>query len=225
MTLVDLFKLIRQHLALVVILPVVAAVATFGYTHLFMPNQYTATTSMYVLATSQRYDYEGESTDLTLTNSLNASQQISKDVTSLVRSSRVKKEAAADLGLPNLNGYSISVKSENNTRIITITVTGPNPQTAADIANSLAANVSSVAQEIMRIDSVNVIDEALAPTSPSGPNRLLYTMVAFFAGLLTAVVIIVLVDLLNTRVRDSEDAEALLGIPVIGKFPNIKDAR
>ena len=73
--------------------------------------------------------------------------------------------------------------------------------------------------------SVNVIDRADAPTSPSGPNRTLYVAVAFLAGLFAAVAIIVLIDMLNTRVRSSEDAEELLGISVIGRIPVLKDGR
>ena len=72
-------------------------------------------------------------------------------------------------------------------------------------------------------ESVNVIDEAEAPAGPSGPSRALYVAVAFLAGLFAAVAIIVLMDMLNTRVRNAEDAEELLGIPVIGWIPMTKD--
>ena len=49
MTLLELFKLLRKHLALVVVLPVVLAIATAGFSWGLMQNQYTATVSVYVL--------------------------------------------------------------------------------------------------------------------------------------------------------------------------------
>ena len=74
----------------------------------------------------------------------------------------------------------------------------------------------------MGVESVNVVDAAEAPTDPSGPPRAMYTAVAFLAGIFLAVAIVVVLDMLNTRVRNPEEAEELLGIPVIGRIPTIK---
>ena len=104
-------------------------------------------------------------------------------------------------------------------------MTGPDAQSTAIIANALAEDVSKVAQEVMEVKSVNVIDEAQTPVSPSGPNRLLYTAIAFLAGLFVAVAIAVLADMLNTRARDAEDVEKLLGVPVIGRIPAMKGGK
>ena len=132
---------------------------------------------------------------------------------------------ADDLGLDDLNGYDISVSSETTSRVITLSVEGADPQEAADIANAMAANVSEVAREVMNVQSVNVVDEAAAPEHPSGPSRTMYVAVAFLAGLFVAVAIVVLLDMLNTRVRSAEDVEELLGIPVIGRIPAMKGSR
>ena len=90
------------------------------------------------------------------------------------------------------------------------------------MANKMSEVLSSVAQEIMGVESVNVVDQAKAPEAPSGPNRVMYTAVAFLAGLFLAVAIVVVMDMVNTRVRTPEEAEELLGIPVIGRIPKIK---
>lgn len=67
----------------------------------------------------------------------------------------------------------------------------------------------------MDIQSVNVIDKAVAPVNPSGPNRPMYVAVALMAGLFLAVAIVVVADMLNTKVRRVEEVEELLGLPVI----------
>ena len=76
--------------------------------------------------------------------------------------------------------------------------------------------------ELMNVDSVSVVDQATAPLNPSGPKRTLYVAVAFLAGLFAAVAIVVLVDMLNTKVRSAEDVEELLGVPVIGRMPALR---
>lgn len=217
MTLLELLHLLKRHLFLVIALPIVCAIAAAGVCYTMMSNTYTATTSLYVLAAENTSD---NSTNLNTT--LNASQLVSNDIAALIKSDRVMNGAADDLGLENLNAFKVSVNSQTTTRVITLTVTGKDPQQAADVANAIASEVSTVAQQVMDVRSVNVVDEAATPSNPSGPNRPMYVAVAFLAGLFLAIAIVVLMDMLNTRVSNSYEVEKLLGIPVIGHFPAVK---
>lgn len=216
MTLLELFQLLRKHLRLVVALPVGCALIMAIVSFALMGNTYTAQTSMYILANSNTESQSTNYTDLT------ASQLLANDVATLLQSDRVEADAASSLGLTDLSDYKVSVTSETTTRVISLVVTGPDPQGVADVANEMASQVSVVAQDVQMADSINVIDEAVAPTSPSGPNRMLYIAVAFLAGLFLAIAIVVLMDMLNTRIRSAEDAEELLGVPVVGRIPAMK---
>lgn len=220
MTLLELLGLLRKRLALVVALPLVCALVTGAYCFLMMSNVYTATASMYVLAQN-----ESSQDSANLSTDLNASQMISNDVATLLTSDRVLDETAQDVGLEDLDAYETSVTSETTSRVIQLSVTGPDAQTAADIANGMVDNVSAIAREVMSIESFNLIDAATAPASPSGPNRPLYVVVAAMAGLFLAVAIVVVADMLNTKVRNQEEVEELLGIPVIGRVPMMRGAR
>lgn len=216
MTLLELINLLKKHLKLVVLLPLACALAMGMFSMLFMSNTYTATTSMYVLV---KNNDSGNSS--TLYSDLNASQMVTNDVATLLNSDRVTNETAKDLGLQNLKAYKVSVTSETTSRVIALSVTGTDPEGAARVADTMAQKVSSIAQEVMGVQSINVIDQAEAPKDPSGPNRLLYTAVAFLAGLFAAVAIVVLSDMLNTRIRNQEELEELLGVPVIGRVPQM----
>lgn len=216
MALLELFQLLRKHLRLVVALPVGCALIMAVVSFALMGNTYTAQTSMYILANSNTESQSTNYTDLT------ASQLLANDVATLLQSDRVEADAASSLGLTDLSDYKVSVTSETTTRVISLVVTGPDPQGVADVANEMASQVSVVAQDVQMADSINVIDEAVAPTSPSGPNRMLYIAVAFLAGLFLAIAIVVLMDMLNTRIRSAEDAEELLGVPVVGRIPAMK---
>ena len=216
MTLLELFGLIRKRLALVIALPVIFAVVTAAYCFLVMPDTYTASTSMYVLTKSSNQNDTLTNTDLT------ASQMLTNDVATLIKSGRVRENAAYAAGLDSLSGYSVNVDSTTTTRVITVKVTGTSPEMVADIANELANAADSVAQQVMDIQSINVIDKASVPTSPSGPPRLMYTGVAFLAGLFIAIAIVVIADMANTRVRSGEEASELLGVSIIGRIPYLK---
>ena len=219
MTLLELFQLLRKHLKLVIVLPVVFALAMAVASVLVMRNTYTATTSMYILARSATTQ-SGASTNNY--SDLSASQMLANDVATLLGSDAVTEGAAKSVGLQTLAGYKTSVTSETTSRVITLSVTGSDPQGTAEVANAIAKQVSDVAQNVQMADGINVIDKASVPEKPSGPNRPLYVAVAFLAGLFLAVAIVVLMDMLNTRVRGAEDAEELLGVPVIGRIPAMK---
>lgn len=220
MTLLELLTLLRKHLKLVIMLPIVCMVAMGLASVLMMNDTYTAATDMYVLASS-----EGSNSSSALSSDLSASQMLTNDVATLLQSDRVMSDAADQLGLPNLHGYDIAVTSESTTRVITLQVTSSDAQGSANVANALADCVSNVAQEVMNVESVNVIDEAPTPEAPSGPNRMLYVAVAAMAGLFAAVAIVVLMDVIDTRVRSAEDVEELLELPVIGRIPEMKGGR
>ena len=216
MTLLELLHLLRKHLRLVILLPIACAVATGVYAF-FLPNQYTASTSMYVLSKS------GSTDGTTVTQGdLSAAQMLTNDVASIIKSDRVKGDVATQLGLEDLDAYKIDVTSSTTTRVIDLTVTGTDPSMSAQVANALVTDVSNVAAQVMNVQSVNVIDAAVTPTAPSGPKRALFMAVALLAGLFIAIVIVVVADMADTRVRNSKDAEEIAGLPVVGHFPKVE---
>lgn len=219
MTLLDLFHLLRKHLKLVILLPLACMLAAGVYSFVMMPNTYSATVSMYVLV------QQDNANSSSLTSDLSASQMVTNDVATLLKSDRVVNETASSLGLENLKSYKTAITSSTTSRVLSLEVTGPDAQMAANIANKMADEVSTVAHDVMNVDSVNVVDSAKVPTAPSGPKRPLYMAVGLLGGLFVAVAIVVVEDMLNTKVRDQEELEELLGVPVIGRIPAMKGGR
>ncbi len=216
MTLLELITLLRKHIKFVVALPLICVFVTAVVSLFLLRDTYTASTSMYVLAPTN------EQSNSQLSSDLSASQMLANDTVTLLKSDRVKDDAAASLGLADLSDYDISVNSETTTRVITLSVTGSDPRGVANVANAMASTVSNVAQQVMDVQSVNVIDEASVPVNPSGPNRPLYVVVAALAGLFVAVAAVVVMDMMDTRVRSAEQVEELLGLPVVGRVPEFK---
>ncbi len=219
MTLLELGDLLKKHLKLVVLLPVMCAIAMALVAWLVLPNVYSSSVTLYVLTAGNSNQYDNSLSN----NDLTASQMLTNDVSTLIKSDRVMRDAATSLGMRSLSEFKVSVESQTTTRVITVTVSGESAQSVANVANALASATDAVAQQSMGVTSVNVIDKAQDPTAPSGPPRKLYVVVAALAGFAAAVAIVVLMDMLNTRVRSAEDAEELLGISVIGRIPVIKE--
>lgn len=217
MTLVEFLGLLKKRLGLVIALPIIFALAVALFAWLVMPNIYTSTLSLYVLANT------ADSEEMSISYSdFTVSQMVTNDVAELVTSSKVKNDTAAALQLSTLDDYSISVSSKTNTRVITIAVSGESAQMVPIVANELARTTDNVARQVMNLKSVNAIGEATQPVNPSGPPRLAYTLLGFLVGLFLAIFIAVFMDLVSTKVRNADEVEELLQVPVIGRFPIVE---
>lgn len=213
---VDIIGLFRKNALLLVLATVLVGALAFGGSYL-MPNEYTASTSMYVLVRNE----ENTTASITQTE-LSSAQMVATDVVTIMTSDRVKNDVAGEMGLENLNGYKLNITNSTNTRMITLSVTGKDPELTAKVANAIVKDTSDVAIEVMDIKSVNVIDEATAPTAPSGPRHLMIGAVGAAAGFALAFAIAFMRDALDTRVRSGEDASNLIGVPIVGHFSKLE---
>ena len=216
MTLLELLALLRKHLRWLVIVPIACAVVAAAYCYGFMRDVYSTSTTLYVLVSEDTVQSESYSS---LSSNFNVSQQIANDVSQLITSARVRSDTAEKLGWPSVAGYGISVSSGEDSRVLRVIVSGRDPEGVAEVANALAEVTSDVAQEVMSVQSVNVLDRAVEPVVPSGPNRNLYVLVAAFGGFFAVCAGIVVADILDTRIRDARTAEEITGITKLGSVP------
>ena len=219
MTLLELLQLLRKKLWLLIAMPLLFGLITAGVCWIALTNDYTSEVSLYVLSKTSDSDSSVSSSELT------ASQYLANDISVMVKSDRVVDATAKALGVDSLKGYTIAVSNSTTNRVITLKVTGKDPNSVAKVADELAKQTSTICIEVMNLEAVNIVDSARVPTTPSGPNRVMYTLVAFLAGLFVAIAIIVLMDMLDTSIKSDEEAEELLGLPVLGRMPNVKNAR
>lgn len=214
---VDTLELLKKNALLLIVATLVVGAAAFGISYL-LPNEYTASTSMYVL---MRNEDPNMGTAISQTE-LSSAQMVANDVVKILTSDRVKGDVSADMGLDNLNAYKINVTNSSTTRVITLNVTGKDPRLAAQVANAIVKDTSNVAVEVMNIQSVNVIDEAKVPNMPSGPKHVLIGAVGAVAGFIMAFAFAYLREAMDTRVRDGEEASDLVGVPVVGHFAAVE---
>lgn len=207
----------RKRWLLVAALPLACALLTAAFCWLVLPNQYATEVSLYVLTGSSATDDESTNADLA------ASQMLTNDVAKIIGGPQSSERAAQAVGAETLDAYDVSVSSDTSTRVIALSVTGPSPDGVVSVANTLAAEADAVARSVMDVRSVSIVEPARVPTVPSGPPRVLYTAAAFALALLAAIALSIALELADTRVRSGEEAAEVLGIPVIGRMPEVKE--
>ena len=219
---IDVFQLVKvlwKRKFLIVLAALVAGLAAFAYSSFMIKPQYASTTRIYVVNRNQA-DKPG------LTNQdLQAGAYLVKDYREIILSQDVLEKVVADQKLTmdaKTLGRKVSVTVPAETRIVSISVRDGNPEEASRIANALREVAAQKIISVTRVSDVTTLEEARPATSPSSPNIRRNTMMATIAGVGFIVVIVLLVELLDDRVKRPEDIEEVMHLSLLGVIPNLE---
>ena len=219
---IDVFAMLKtlwKRKFSIVLVALVFAVAAFGYSAFLAKKEYQSTSRIYVVS-RQNQDNNA------LTNSdLQAGSYLVKDYREIILSQNVLSQAIEELKLdmtPAELSKKISVSVPTDTRILSITAKDGNPKEAARIANGLRNVAAEKIIAVTKVSDVTTLDEAEVPQSPSSPNIRRNVLLGFIAGAGLMVVLMVVVEVLDDRVKRPEDIEELMGLTLLGIVPDIK---
>jgi len=219
---IDVFQLVKvlwKRKFLIALVALVAGVTAFAYSSFVIKPQYASTTRIYVVNRNQA-DKPG------LTNQdLQAGSYLVKDYREIILSQDVLEKVVADQNLTidaKTLGRKVSVTVPADTRIVSITVRDGKPEEASRIANALRDVAAQKIISVTRVSDVTTLEEARPATFPSSPNIRRNTMMATIAGVGIVIVIVLLVELLDDRVKRPEDIEEVMHLSLLGVIPNLE---
>ena len=219
---IDVFQLVKvlwKRKFLIVLAAIIAGLAAFAYSSFVIQPQYTSTTRIYVVNRNQA-DKPG------LTNQdLQAGSYLVKDYREIILSQGVLEKVVADQSLAmdaKTLGRKVSVTVPADTRIVSISVRDGKPEEASRIANALREVAAQKIISVTKVSDVTTLEEARPATSPSSPNIRRNTMMATIAGVGFVTVIVLLVELLDDRVKRPEDIEEVMHLSLLGVIPNLE---
>ena len=210
-----IFGELFRNLPIIILAAVVVGLAALLITVTFIKPKYQSTTSIYVTSNETN-------TTTVDNNTLQAGTLLTKDYEEIIRSREVIQTAIANLDLPEdydelLNDLTVS--TPDDTRVIYITITYPDPYKAADIANEVREAAVSRIQEVVDIKSVKVVSPANVPDKKSSPSNTKNALIGALAGALLAIIIIMVRFLMNDTIRDAADVEKYLHVSTLGTVP------
>src|SRR5699024_7600105 len=97
----------------------------------------------------------------------------------------------------------INVSSEQNSQVVTVTVKDPDPHLATAIANETVLVFQELIPDIMNVDNVKILTEAMTAEDPSPvePRPQLNIAIALVLGVMIGVGVAFLIEYLDTKVR------------------------
>lgn len=150
----------------------------------------------------------------------------------LAASSRVLGAVVDDLELdvsPRVLSQSIEITIPQDTAILSVQMTSPDPELAAEVANAVSEELTDVVQDIVAKNpdgtasiTASVIDEAVVPSVQSSPNKTRDAGLAAVLGLLGGVLAAFMFTLADTRVRNEAAIAAVTDVPYLGSITRMK---
>lgn len=209
----------KIHIILITAIFIVIGVI---YTMGFITPEYTATTSLILVASGQNESTTTQPSEGITTTDVTLNSKLISTYSELVKRKNVLSEVISNLNI-DVNEEelknNVTVTSVKDTEIIEISVHNENPNYAAKIANEIAKVFTKRVEEIYNINNVYIVDEAEVPTAPSNINHIKDIVIFAFVGIVISVMYVLIANMLDTTVKTAEEIEKTFKMPVLASIP------
>lgn len=217
----DLFATIKKYMWLIVTSVLIAITIAAIVSFLILTPIYQASTQILVnqeKTETTAFTAQDIQTNVQLINTYNVIMK-SNAILDIVKENLRLEESTTALT------SRMTISSEQNSQVITLTVQDEDPFRAEDIANMTAEVFQQEIVGLMNVDNVNILAPANVGDNPSPvkPSPTLNMAIAAVVGLMLGVGIAFLLEYLDTTVKSTQDVEDLSGYPVIGMIATISE--
>ena len=213
---IDVLSLLRtiwRKKFLILLTAILTTGLAFAYSAFLATPQYDSTTRLYVVNQSS-------DNGAVITNQdLQAGSFLVKDYKEIILSQDVLKNVTTTLGITDDIKEKITVNIPVDTRILSITVRDSDPNQAATIANTLRDEAAKKIIEVTKVSDVTTLEAALPAENPSTPQTKRNLVLGFVAGAFLATALVLVLEVLDDRVKRPQDIEEGLGMTLLGVVP------
>ena len=214
---IDVLSLLRtiwRKKFLILLTAILTTGLAFAYSAFLATPQYDSTTRLYVV--NQSSDNVAGITN----QDLQAGSFLVKDYKEIILSQDVLQNVTTTLGITDDIKEKITVNIPVDTRILSITVRDSDPNQAATIANTLRDEAAKKIIEVTKVSDVTTLEAALPAENPSTPQTKRNLVLGFVAGAFLATALVLVLEVLDDRVKRPQDIEEGLGMTLLGVVPH-----
>lgn len=218
----ELFDYVKERIYIVIgIIAFVLAVGCVYSMFLKTPMYQSTTTILLVNDDGTSSSNTGSIT----TSDIQLSRNLVSTYSELIRSRRIADQVVESLGLEYSSESlikKINVTSANNTEVIKVSVSDKDKALAADIANEVVKVFSEEIKSFYKLQNVSVVDVAEEASAPYNTNLIKDLVIYVFIGVVLALGTVFVIYYFDTTIKNAEEIENKLGLPVIGIVPKVK---
>ncbi|MEJ7506751.1 protein tyrosine kinase modulator [Staphylococcus simulans] len=215
----DLSKLVtilKNNLKLIVGIPLLFLIVSLILTFFFMKPKFESSTQIIVNQShsDEQFMAQQVQSDLKLVNTY----------TDIIKSPNVLNEVAKNKKVkytPEQLSKMVNVQNKTESQILNISVVSQNKNDSKLIANEVAGVFKKNIKKIMNVDNVTIISKA-DKGSQVYPKPILNSALAILLGVFVALLIFLVKEMMDKRIKSEQDVEEILNLPVLGTINKIK---
>lgn len=223
---IDLFRIwnaILRRFFIIVLAAVLGGAASLAYTVYCVTPMYQSSATFYVTNVGAAGDPSGT----TSSGDAAASKYLVESYIAVLQTKATLDEVIAQANSDRTYGEvmgMIKASAVNETELLRVTITSPDPQETKQLANAFAYVVPNRIPKIIIRSSATVVDAGVLPTSPSSPSYSNNTILGALFAAVIVVGIIILKEIFDIRIRDEEDIERVCAYPILATVPDMSNA-
>jgi capsular exopolysaccharide synthesis family protein len=216
------WNLVRSRWLVLTVFALVGLIVGSSYV-IFTEPKYTADAELFVSAA-------GVDNTSDLAQGGTFSQQQARNYSVIATKELVLRPVIASLRLDSTVSAlarNVSATVPLNTSIISIEVTDTSATRAARTANKIASSLVDTVVKLVPKKSdgttpvrLEPLQNATVPSAPSAPNARISLLLGLLAGLLVGLALVILREIASTRIRSTEQIEAIGDIRTLGSVIN-----
>ncbi|MDP4098961.1 Wzz/FepE/Etk N-terminal domain-containing protein [Paenibacillus sp. P96] len=217
-TILDYLVLIRKRLWLIAAFVLISCITTFYVSENFVKPVYSASSQLLI---NNITGAEGSNELNQVSTSLNLVESYRQILTSPAIMGKVVAEHPEFGVNPSELSEKLKIQSSDKSQVIGLTIEGEDYQTAAAMVNSITQTFTRSVPELMNMNNVKILNLADIVNQPEPINGspVMNIAISFLVSLMIALGTIVFLESINATLRNEKEAEADLGLPVIGSIP------
>lgn len=216
-----LFKVLRVRLIPIVAVMIAGGIIGFVMSAFLLQKQYTSEALLYVENSTNKNQ---EAINI---NDISAAQKLVNTCQILFTSDyifdRLREEMGADWSNARMEDM-IKVESVNNTEVLRISVTTESRTLSVAVADKLVELSQAEYRRVIRNGSIEVVSSPTYPLEHTFPSVKLFTAAGLAIGLAGSYMFFLLIEMLDTKVREDDDLAAIYDIPVFAEIMDFETA-
>ncbi len=218
LNLISIIDILLRKWTVILLSAVLIGIFAFVYSEVFIAPTYSSTASLYVNSNKQQ-----ESEDVSGAT-LASSRQLVMTYAEILKARTFLESIVTDMNgeytVNQIKGM-LTMEALNETEILSITVKGNNAEDVYKIAKSIVKYAPDELIRVVEAGSVKVLDDASETKTPISPNIRNNTFLGVFIGILIGSLIVIVLELFDTRIKNGDEISHRYKEPLLGEIPSL----
>lgn len=208
----QLLKLLKKNIRLIIILALVGIIIAASATTFIISKKYQSQGSVLLKA-----DVVNGSLDST---QVNTNKMMVNNYVKLLQGNNIQDQVAKNLNITSAEvRSSLSITNTTDTQIIEISSTTVDPGLSKRIVDETISVFTTLIQEKLDVTNVTIVDQPEVNPNPVSPSMVKNVIIGAVVGIVISLGYLLLTYLLDTKIKNGEQAEQYLGVPLLGIVP------